>query len=339
MTTTEAISAYYDFSGKIFHWRNKSSPIGHSFRDAVLKHIIEKMVSDHNIGELMLESEPSALSKAFVCSQQADNQGTPVRFRTYEPPLVRRDVSSNSISSSGSSSSRSPSGSLSSPSSSPSPSSSSSMDVPGTSPISTTPVGVDPWDNYKDIKIWEAARATTAAPSYFEPMKVSRGGRTRTFIDGAMGCNNPAYELVDEATALFGIDCVLGCLISLGTGSSGPLTTGDGGNFWKKIKGLVTNIKKIATDTEKVHQGLRSQIRPELDTYFRFQLPSGAEGIGLHEYARLDELSQLMQVYIEQNSSEIDKVVQILVKNAKPRGVTLGHIGESRIRYYCVDIS
>jgi patatin-like phospholipase/acyl hydrolase len=38
-----------------------------------------------------------------------------------------------------------------------------------------------------DIKIWEAARATSAAPMYFKPMKVG----DYELIDGGLGANNP----------------------------------------------------------------------------------------------------------------------------------------------------
>lgn len=37
------------------------------------------------------------------------------------------------------------------------------------------------------IKLWEAARATSAAPTYFLPMKVGNIG----FIDGGLQANNP----------------------------------------------------------------------------------------------------------------------------------------------------
>ena len=38
-----------------------------------------------------------------------------------------------------------------------------------------------------NIKLWEAARATSAAPYYFEPIKVGK----YELVDGGLGANNP----------------------------------------------------------------------------------------------------------------------------------------------------
>lgn len=38
-----------------------------------------------------------------------------------------------------------------------------------------------------DIKIWQAARATSAAPSYFSSIRVG----DRELVDGGLGANNP----------------------------------------------------------------------------------------------------------------------------------------------------
>jgi patatin-like phospholipase/acyl hydrolase len=45
-------------------------------------------------------------------------------------------------------------------------------------------------EEYPGFKIWEAARATSAAPTYFERLKVGDD----EFIDGGMGYNNPVLE-------------------------------------------------------------------------------------------------------------------------------------------------
>ena len=49
-----------------------------------------------------------------------------------------------------------------------------------------------------DIKIWEAARATSAAPTYFEPMKIG----DYTLVDGGLEANNPLGWYVAESFCL-----------------------------------------------------------------------------------------------------------------------------------------
>jgi patatin-like phospholipase/acyl hydrolase len=69
-----------------------------------------------------------------------------------------------------------------------------------------------------DFPMWQAARATAAAPTYFEPLKVEIGGRTRRYglVDGGVFANNPAMCGYAEA-ARFQRDHDL-VLLSLGTG-------------------------------------------------------------------------------------------------------------------------
>jgi patatin-like phospholipase/acyl hydrolase len=43
-----------------------------------------------------------------------------------------------------------------------------------------------------DIKLWQAARATSAAPAYFAPLTVGEVKETQvTLVDGGLQANNP----------------------------------------------------------------------------------------------------------------------------------------------------
>lgn len=50
------------------------------------------------------------------------------------------------------------------------------------------------------VKIWEAARATSAASSFFDDITIAGEG----FVDGATGANNPIFKLWTEAADAFG---------------------------------------------------------------------------------------------------------------------------------------
>lgn len=55
-------------------------------------------------------------------------------------------------------------------------------------------------EHYSDCTIWEAARATAAAPFYFPTAKI----RGKKFRDGGLSYNNPVSEVLREGTDLFG---------------------------------------------------------------------------------------------------------------------------------------
>ncbi|CAH0046492.1 unnamed protein product [Clonostachys solani] len=68
----------------------------------------------------------------------------------------------------------------------------------------------NPWDKF--VPIWQVARATTAAPRYFESIKIDE----RKFLDGGMVANNPSLVALREIRGLH--ETVPSIFVSLGTG-------------------------------------------------------------------------------------------------------------------------
>lgn len=66
------------------------------------------------------------------------------------------------------------------------------------------------------IPLQQAARATAAAPTYFEPAQVEWGGQMRPLIDGGVFLNSPVVSAYAEALKLFPGDEIH--VLSLGTG-------------------------------------------------------------------------------------------------------------------------
>lgn len=100
---------------------------------------------------------------------------------------------------------------------------------------------------WEAITVHEAARATSAATSFFKPLTVEHRNITRIFSDGRLGANNPIDVLWEEAQKLYGeeVEPKLRMLLSIGTGVP-PLTT-----FPDGAKAVVKAIVDIATETEK----------------------------------------------------------------------------------------
>src|SRR5699024_10001429 len=88
--------------------------------------------------------------------------------------------------------------------------------------------------------IWEVARATSAATTFFEPIKVGRDGID--FVDAGFGYNNPCDELIKEARRVFGEHRGLQVL-SIGTGLGSVVSIKD------TRMSIITALKKMATSS------------------------------------------------------------------------------------------
>jgi len=71
--------------------------------------------------------------------------------------------------------------------------------------------------------IWEAARATTAAPSFFKPMTIDYPPPIK-YVDGGLGYNNPANLALVEAQRIWNSKREV-CLVSIGTGQQSAVTS------------------------------------------------------------------------------------------------------------------
>ncbi len=132
-----------------------------------------------------------------------------------------------------------------------------------------------PKDSSKDVPIWQALRATSAAPYYFKSMDIGRN----VFVDGGVTANNPSSIAIEEARAL-GIP--IHCLVSIGTGVTSYMPAKKIG-FWSRVFDMGAKISPLqklvgeATDAHSIH--IEVSRLPELQgRYFRFDVPiAGAD--------------------------------------------------------------
>jgi patatin-like phospholipase/acyl hydrolase len=70
---------------------------------------------------------------------------------------------------------------------------------------------------HRSVLVREAARATSAAPTFFEPARVTVDGARKALVDGGVFMNSPAVSAYAEARRLFPDDDEI-VVVSIGTG-------------------------------------------------------------------------------------------------------------------------
>lgn len=144
--------------------------------------------------------------------------------------------------------------------------------------------------------IWEAARATSAAPMYFPSITV----QGQTYFDGGLDCNNPVMEVIKEARLEFPGSRIQ-TVVSIGTGS--PKVTEPA----PYLHNVLLNFAQRATDTEAPHQQVSKDdafdhVRAG---YYRFQGKFDLGEIDLADAERLDEIEKLTQQYLDSEEGKV----------------------------------
>ena len=178
--------------------------------------------------------------------------------------------------------------------------------------------------------IWEAARATTAAPTFFKRIYIAEPGQIKEeFIDPGLGCNNPVLEVLDESVAIFGDTRRLGCVVSIGTGHPGTIGLAKPSRFQRILPTqLVDVLKKIATDCQNTARGMDRRFEKVPDVYFRLDAVHGVGTIPLEEWKKMGAVISRTRGYMQDLTvnRSLDIIVDILLRNRTSPGVCLGHV-------------
>ncbi|KAJ7841461.1 hypothetical protein B0H13DRAFT_1910291 [Mycena leptocephala] len=149
-----------------------------------------------------------------------------------------------------------------------------------------------------DCTIWQAGRATSAAPTFFKQIRIGPPGIEEAFVDGGMGQNNPIAALLLEAQVVFP-DHQIACIISLGTGQPHTIKIPTP-SLLKRLFPLdiIEAIKGIAMDGEKQHQLSAHHFNPVPHVYFRFNVERGMQDIQLNQWERLGDVAANTRQYL-----------------------------------------
>ncbi|KAG7520540.1 hypothetical protein JOB18_031535 [Solea senegalensis] len=153
-------------------------------------------------------------------------------------------------------------------------------------------------------QMWQAVRASSAAPGYFQEFPL----QSDIHQDGGILLNNPCALAVHESRLLWP-DQPFQCVLSLGTGrydnaKRSPATS-------TSLRAKISNLICSATDTEGVHTLLDDLLAS--DVYFRFN-PMLSAVVSLDESrpGALDQLQWDTQTYLERNRPKLARLCLVL---------------------------
>lgn len=153
--------------------------------------------------------------------------------------------------------------------------------------------------NDRTTKIWEALRATSAAPTFFEEMAF--GTPRVTYLDGGVGFNNPCAE-VDYAAKALWEGRSIGVIVSVGTGLQSipsvkkmaswlPFGLGTDIALASALAGMATGTARVDNEMKRMYYNTSTQ-------YYRFDVDRGLANVSLEQWMKEDEMAALTELYM-----------------------------------------
>lgn len=162
--------------------------------------------------------------------------------------------------------------------------------------------------DFNGIPLVTVCKATSAAPTYFEPVSTSIQGKDRTFIDGGVFVNNPAVSAYVEAMRIYGPDVYM---LSLGTGTLVESIKYQEAKSWGKIEWIAPLIDcMFGASSDAVDYQMEMLLGKD---FARMQLNNIKDDNMSLDDASEDNIAALKlaaKEYIEEHSDQIDEVIK-----------------------------
>jgi patatin-like phospholipase/acyl hydrolase len=168
-------------------------------------------------------------------------------------------------------------------------------------------------DEDRAVKMKDAARATSAAPTYFEPAHIKGLKEMRTLIDGGVFINNPSVSAYAEAKRIFNNDEKY-MIISLGTGELIRPIAYQSAKHWGRIGWAIPALSCVFDGVSDAAHYQLNQILGE--NYFRLQtvLNYASDDMDDASTNNIANLKYEAKQLIEANKEQIEKILNKLSK-------------------------
>ncbi|MBA7473271.1 hypothetical protein ES707_08606 [subsurface metagenome] len=170
-------------------------------------------------------------------------------------------------------------------------------------------------DARRDCYLWEAALATSAAPTYFPAVRIGE----RTLIDGGVFANNPSVIALAEARLMWPGDDVL--LVSLGTGIGAQLgRLPDEVNDWGTLHWVLPLIDVMFDgSSDSINYVAKALLGG--DRYYRFQITIHPDLVGMDNVSP-SHLEQLRAIGAREVDAQRDRISMAVSALSPPTTIT-----------------
>lgn len=162
----------------------------------------------------------------------------------------------------------------------------------------------------RDFAMSDAALATSAAPTYFPPVRLREGKTDRVLVDGGVFANNPGMcGYVDQ-----GPPAPDTLIVSLGTGEPQARAVGyPRARRWGLIGWGLRIIDVIFAGVTETTEYELAQILPRGHERYQVQLPAAEEALDDATPANVAALTALATALIRKRSTELDALCATLL--------------------------
>ncbi|KKF94991.1 Vegetative incompatibility protein HET-E-1 [Ceratocystis platani] len=151
---------------------------------------------------------------------------------------------------------------------------------------------------FEGCKVWEVARATSAAITLFDPIKLGRDGIE--FIDASYGYNNPCEALISEAKEQFPGRRIM--ILSIGTGLGDVVEISDSRDS------VLEALEKMATTSKDTDLRLKQKYTSS-GVYYRFNVENGLKNGQQLDGHKLNRISAYTLNYVNENKPSVKHFV------------------------------